>query len=242
MRALGHSLFLLLVAAWQASAIDPVAVELERVTDHVWLHRSVVVYNGATITANGLVVEHEDALILVDTAWGPALTATLLERIQAEIGAPVTAAFVTHFHDDSAGGVPALMDQSIPVYAHPLTQKRLKDLRVRPIADLEKVYYPVAFHGLTLFYPGPTHSQDLVMVDVAKDGLLFGSCGIRALDFSGRGNVSDADLINWPHTIRAFMEGHSPHLPTIVVPGHGAVGGPELLDHTITLFDDGQTP
>ena len=51
---------------------------------------------------------------------------------------------------------------------------------------------------------------------------------------SGRGNLADADLKEWSKTVKAVRE-RFPAVGT-VVPGHGDVGGPKLLDYTIDLF------
>lgn len=50
---------------------------------------------------------------------------------------------------------------------------------------------------------------------------------------SGRsiGNILDADLEHWEEAVRSLQ----PLDAGVVVPGHGAVGGPELLLNTIEV-------
>ena len=52
------------------------------------------------------------------------------------------------------------------------------------------------------------------------------------------GNVADADLESWGAAVRRVRERY-PEAAT-VVPGHGALGGPELLDRTAELIDEAQ--
>ena len=57
---------------------------------------------------------------------------------------------------------------------------------------------------------------------------------VKALG-AGFGNLNDADTILWARTIRNV--GRQFPQAEIVIPGHGKVGGPELLDYTINMFE-----
>jgi metallo-beta-lactamase class B len=46
--------------------------------------------------------------------------------------------------------------------------------------------------------------------------------------------VSDADVKQYPASIRRVLERYPK--AELVVPGHGDVGGRELLEHTLALF------
>lgn len=58
---------------------------------------------------------------------------------------------------------------------------------------------------------------------------------VKSLDTQGMGNITDADLTSWPHTIRKLKEIYKD--ARWGVPGHGAVGGTDLLDHMLSLLE-----
>jgi metallo-beta-lactamase class B len=53
---------------------------------------------------------------------------------------------------------------------------------------------------------------------------------IRAIEFTGLGNTSDAKVDEWLPTIQKVIDNFSN--AKIVIPGHGQIGGKELLKHT----------
>lgn len=57
---------------------------------------------------SGLLVEARGGLVLVDTAWNDAQTAALLDLAERTLGRRVSAAVLTHVHDDKMGGARAL--------------------------------------------------------------------------------------------------------------------------------------
>lgn len=205
----------------------------------IWIHTSWrKLDNGIEFPSNGLLVRYDDALLLVDTAWGADLTAELLDWIDAELGLPVVRAVVTHFHDDRMSGTPVLVARGIPFTGLPLTRSLGKNAGVplpAPIGDL-RIGGTVAIGNVEVFYPGPGHSRDNLVVWVPEAALLFGGCAVRTPDFPGTGNTADADLANWPEAIRRVQQQY-PNVRT-VVPGHGPAGDASLLAHTIGLFEE----
>src|SRR6185295_3616589 len=72
-----------------------------------------------------------------------------------------------------------------------------------------------------VFYPGPAHTRDNIVVWLPDSRVLFGGCAVRAAT-SGLGNVADADLTAYPASIRRVLERYP--AAEVVVPGHGDVG------------------
>lgn len=204
----------------------------------VWVHTSrQTLSNGDTFPANGLLVRNENELILVDTAWGAALTEDLLNWIDAELKLPVTRAVITHFHADSMGGAAVLAARGIPFIAHPLTLTLGASEGVPLPESISELEHGNTAHtgNVEVFYPGPGHSRDNLVVWLPEAKIVFGSCAVRSPEFPGQGNTADADVDNWPRAIQQVLERY-PDAET-VVPGHGEPGGVELLTHTIGLFD-----
>lgn len=83
-----------------------------------------------------------------------------------------------------------------------------------------------------IYYPGPSHSPDNVVVYFPDRKILFGTCMI--IGWSGVGNTSDADLTAWPESVRNLYRFEI----EVLVPGHGDRLDPGLLEHTINLLED----
>ena len=52
---------------------------------------------------------------------------------------------------------------------------------------------------------------------------------------AGKDNLAEANVKAWPETVRKVKKKY-PKVKKII-PGHGELGGIELLDYTIGLFD-----
>lgn len=216
-------------------------IELHEVRPGVWVHTSYFTYpDGTRFPANGLIVREGDALLLVDTAWGELRTLALLKRIEAEIGLPIHRAVVTHSHYDRVAGVDVLEARGVEVYAHPLTQERTigqgMPVPDETLAGLDTPGASVRLGPVEIFYPGPGHSPDNLMVWVPSEHVLFGGCAVRAAASNSLGGIAAADMAAWPKAIQRAQARYTE--AEVVVPGHGKVGGPKLLDHTLRLFEE----
>lgn len=243
-----RALFLMafMVAAAGAHASDaggnaaPAALpepSLEKIADGVWVHKSfATLAPWGPVLSQGMVVSTEGGVALVDTAWTDEQTRVLLALIEKEAGAAPDIAVVTHAHDDKMGGMKALQDAGIGGQAHPLTNEDAPARGLRPtrFTILDGVDRQ-ELRGVTVFYPGPGHTRDNIVVYYAPAKVLFGGCLIRPGGAKNLGNTADGDIGHWAEAVRnvaaAFPDAE------IVIPSHGARGGRELLDHTIALAE-----
>ena len=81
-----------------------------------------------------------------------------------------------------------------------------------------------------VYYPGPSHAPDNVVVYFPSRKLLFGTCMIIGEDKVG--NTSDADMAAWPESVRDLSRFDF----NMLVPGHGDRLDPGLLEHTLDLL------
>lgn len=86
------------------------------------------------------------------------------------------------------------------------------------------------------YYLGGGHTIDNILIWLPTEDILFGGCCIKDLNSINLGNLSDADIAAWPVTMQKIKEKFTE--PKIVIPGHGAVGGCELIQHTIELLEN----
>jgi metallo-beta-lactamase class B len=241
---------LALLSIWLWTASDPArahaeapgpeaTVGLDSLRPGVWVHTSYYTYpNGSRFPSNGLVVRDGDGLTLVDTAWGEKLTATLLDRIEDDLKLPVRRAIVTHAHGDRTAGADALRERGIPILAHPRTIVLALEVGLPPPSDsLAGLAIPgsaISKGAVEVFYPGPGHAPENLMVWVPAAKVLFGGCAVRPGDATTLGNAAHADQLLWPKAIERALERYGQ--AEVVVPGHGSAGGTELLRHTLDLL------
>jgi metallo-beta-lactamase class B len=86
-----------------------------------------------------------------------------------------------------------------------------------------------------VYYPGPSHTIDNVVVYFQKRKVLFGGCMIKSLNAKNAGFTGDADMQQWPRSVEKLLSKYQD--AKIVVPGHGACGDMKLIKHTIELLD-----
>jgi len=225
------------VAEAPASAPSPAEPSLvvKALRPGIWMHTSFSP-DAARFPSNGLIFREGGHVVLLDTAWGDAVTEELLGWIAREVRLPVSYAVITHAHEDRMGGAAALARHNIPMVGHPLTRTRaLARGWSAPKAVEDFSTGDVARLGfLEIYFPGPAHSPDNVVVWVASERLLYGGCAVKAMDASELGNVADADRRRWPGALLRITERYP--ATRIVVPGHGKAGGPELIAHTRQLL------
>ncbi len=207
----------------------------EKGADGLWLHESDTQWGSSTVAGNGLVVVGRDGAVVIDTPWDDGTTAVLLDWIARELRAPVLAVVATHFHPDAAGGLAEVHRRGIATWGHtltgPLATAAGREAPRRSFDD--RVSLSTGTEALEVFYPGPGHARDNVMVWFPTRHLLFAGCAAKAAAWNSLGFTGDADLERWPAALRAAAELE----PEIVIPGHGDPGGPELLTHTLALLE-----
>ena len=224
--------------AEQVRSVAP-GLEIRPLAPGVWLHTTWRELEGTgPFPSHGLVVQDADGLLLVDAAWGDEETVALVEWLERELGRPVTRMLATHHHDDRLSGSAFLQGRGTPVLAHPLTTALAAEdgvLPPTPLTALARTGSSTRLGPVEVFYPGPGHAADNLVVWVTGTGVLFGGCAVRPGGTASLGNVADADLESWPEAIERVRARYGPRT-RLVVPGHGPPGGPELLGHTTELL------
>lgn len=231
-----------------APAERPLQPSLERIAEGVWVHKSYGdVQPWGRVLSQGLVVDTKSGVLLVDTAWTDEDTEKLLALVEEAAGALPELALFTHAHADKMGGAGALARADIATRAHPLTNEEAPARGLRPAAMTvlssgdHATLFAYAEGGrdaagpVEVFYPGPGHTRDNIVVYYAPAKILFGGCLIRPATATDLGNTADGNVASWAASVRA-VAARFPDAE-IVIPSHGAAGGRALLDHTIALAE-----
>ena len=211
-------------------------VYVQAIVPGVWRHVSY--WNSpelGQVPSNGLMVEGALGAVIIDTAWSPEQTAAVLDWTESHLGS-VHSVVVTHSHADRLGGLSEVRRRGIPSYALVETVRLAEGAGWPPIDHGVVSGFSLESLGVAgeLFHPGAAHTIDNATVWLPGTRILAGGCLVRSSAATSMGNTSEADVDNWPGAVGALQKRY-PEV-RIVVPGHGDLGGPELLEHTRELL------
>lgn len=217
--------------------IDANYLELKKINDDVWIHISYDEYNGNRYPSNGLVVITSVGPVLIDTPWTNPQTEELIKLVRSKFGHDFKMAIVTHAHKDRIGGIDSLLDKGINVQSTPLTAIEARKNKFKePTPAFTEINSTIEIGNtkFEIFYPGPGHSPDNIIVWLPQYQILFGGCLVKSLDAKSKGNTGDADLVQWPLSLKKVLQKYPS--AKMVIPGHGLPGGIELIEHTLEVI------
>lgn len=222
---------------FQSGSSDASYVELHKVNERIWVHVSYANYNGSRTPSNGVMAVTSKGLVLIDSPWNNEQTRELLKLAKNIFKKDVTHAVITHAHDDWIGGIEALLENKVDVRSTSLTAKEAeKNGFKRPQATLDsEPKITVGDVDLEIFYPGEGHSRDNITVWFPKQKVLFGGCLIKSQESGELGSITDANLQQWPSSVKKVLERYSN--AEVVIPGHGKWGNMDLARHTLKLLE-----
>lgn len=212
---------------------------VRQLSDHVLQHISFLKTDEyGKVPCNGMIVVKENEAIVFDTPTNVESSVELVRYLTETMGYDVKAVVATHFHLDCVAGLDEFHAHQIPSYASNRTIELLK------AHDPEAVLPQQGFEGVleldvngdlvTTTFFGEGHTPDNVVGYYPAEKAVFGGCLIKEVG-AGEGNLADANVPAWPQTIENIKKAYPD--AEIVIPGHGEIGGTELLDYTIQLFE-----
>lgn len=213
-------------------------LELRKISENVYIHISYHdLQSYKHVPANGLVYLHSGESYIVDTPWTNELTGVLLNWIQDSLKTEIRGVIPTHWHNDCMGGLEQVKEVGINSYALEFTRDiaRDKNLPIPVIGFRDSLVLKLGASDIICYYVGAGHTVDNIVVWLPEEKVLFGGCMIKALNQTNLGFTGDADLQEWPNSLRNLLS----KFPDcrIVVPGHGAHGNLSLVHHTLKLLE-----
>lgn len=207
-----------------------------QVSENAFVHTSYLQTNDfGNVPCNGMIVRNSNEAIVFDTPTNDTSANELIKFIKEKLHCKVNAIVPTHFHSDCLGGLAVFHKQNIPSFANFSTIELTKANNVvhpqNGFKDDLKLRLGKTFAMVKYF--GQGHTKDNVVGYFPNENILFGGCLIKELEAT-KGYLGDANVGAWSNTVEQIKKQY-PNLK-IVIPGHGAIGGSELLDYTIGLF------
>ncbi len=225
------------LSAETESVLSHPDLELVKLQDSVYLHRSWLdTESFGRVSCNGLVVVSEGEALVLDTPTNEELSRLLIETVEERLGARVTGVVVSHFHADAMGGLPAFEAVGATSFSSLKTQGIARSTgAIEPKVGFDlRLETRVGSLPVEIGYFGPGHTLDNIVTYLPTQKVLFGGCLLKAQG-ADEGYLEDGAPEAWSATVTRIKNAY-PEVK-FVVPGHGELGGAELLDYTIELFE-----
>lgn len=215
------------------SSADLVVVQI---APNTFVHTSYLQTNDfGKVPCNGMIARDANEALVFDTPTNDKSAEELINFIENKLNCKIKAVVPTHFHDDCLGGLAAFHAHKIPSFGNSKTIELAKAHQTAyPQNEFsETIKLTVGSTFAIVKFLGEGHTKDNVVGYFPSEKVLFGGCLIKEIQAS-KGFLGDANVKAWSATVMKVKQA----FPSVklVLPGHGEVGGKELLDYTINLF------
>lgn len=212
-------------------------LELIRLSENAYVHVSWE--DSPTFgrfSSNGLLFLQNGQGYLFDTPATDSLTKVLVDWVADSLQTRITGFVPNHWHSDCIGGLKYLQDIGVKSYAHQMTIDiaRTKGLPIPSHGFRDSLSLALNDKSVKCYYLGAAHSMDNIVVWIPSEKILFAGCMAKEVAAKGMGNTVDGSLSEWPGTIDKVIAKFP--AARIVIPGHGQIGGQEVLKHTRDLL------
>jgi len=226
--------------------------KVEKIADDVYFHEGDIGRKGHC--NNGWIV-FDDYVLVVDANF-PSGAQEIIPKIKAITDKPVRFAFDTHHHGDHAYANQAWVDNGATPVGHAGVIEEMKKYETghyggkpgrwedtaknRPDVAASKLKPPTLLYNKDMIFDDGKHRVELLHFGVAhthgdgfawlpKEKILFtGDAAVNgAYNFVGDGNIEQ-----WIKTLEEAKK----LKPKVVCPGHGPMGGPEVLEDQQSFF------
>ena len=211
-------------------------LKISHLTGDYYIYETYDIFKGVRLPASSMYIVTSVGVVLIDTPWQETQVQPLLDSIAKRHHKKVVLCLVTHSHNDKTAGLDALRKHGVKTYS----SKQTLDL-CRQNKEKEAEFYftkdttfTVGNHTFQTYYPGEGHAPDNTVVWCADAKMLYGGCLVKSTESSGIGNIADANLKEWPSSIKKVMKKY-PN-PKYVVPGHYSWKSNKGLKHTLELL------
>lgn len=213
-------------------------LKVERLTTNTFRHISYLATNDfGKVSCNGMIVIDAGEALIFDTPTNDADSKELIDWVERTLECSVVGVVITHFHDDCLGGINEFHKRNIPSYASFKTIELAESNGISEpkLGFDDYLEVRVGHKKVVNEFLGEGHTADNIVSYFPDEKVLFGGCLIKTLGAS-KGYLGDANTKEWSKTVLAVKSKYNQ--AQVIIPGHGQVGDTELLDYTITLFDD----
>lgn len=213
-------------------------LKISPISNNFYVYTSYKMFGTKKQDANGMYVVTQAGVILFDSPWDDFPYQLLLDSIELKHHKKVVLALATHSHEDRTSGLDFYKQHGIKTYTTKLTDAiSIKNERPRAefLMDKDTVFNIGGFKFET-FYGGEGHTKDNIVVWFDKQKILYGGCLVKSIDAKDLEYVGEANLQEWPKTIKRVQEKFKK--PKYIITGHHDWSNTEVLNHTLQLLEE----
>ncbi len=211
-------------------------LQIEQISPNTFVHISYLNTDDfGKVACNGMIILNDGEALVFDTPANNEASLELINWLEKDQKVRVKGVVATHFHWDCLAGLNEFHAKEISSYASDKTIALAKNAGFPTPENgfKKKMNMEVGSLKVTNQFLGEGHTKDNFVACVPSDKVIFGGCMIKAVG-AGNGNLEDANVAAWSTTV-SKVKSTFPEI-LIVIPGHGKIGGTELLDYTEEMF------
>ncbi|MGL4674016.1 MAG: BlaB/IND/MUS family subclass B1 metallo-beta-lactamase [Wohlfahrtiimonas sp.] len=209
---------------------------IKPINERMYVYTTFKEISGTKYSSNAMYILTKDGAILLDAPWDSEQYQTLVDHIKNTHNKDIIALFVTHAHDDRAGGLQFFNELGIPSYAYTHTNKILKEthqaMATNELGENEEFTFDQ--QKLMTSFIGAGHTLDNIIIWLPEEKLLYGACLIKSAESQNLGYIKDGDVQAWQTTIEKIQQKYSD--AKIVIPGHDEWDLNHHIEHTSELL------
>lgn len=216
------------------STISP--LKIAHLTSDFYVYTTHRMLKGTPFPANGLYLVTDSGVVIIDSPWDTTQFQPLLDSIEIKHHKKVVMCLATHSHEDRTGGLAYYRQQGIKTYTSKQTAlicKARNEKLAEFVIDKDTIFR-VGQYTFQTYYGGAGHTSDNIVVWFERDKILYGGCLVKSVEAADLGNLADADIKQWPNTIKNILKKFGK--PDYVIPGHQDWTNNNALAHTLKLL------
>lgn len=210
-------------------------LKISHLTGDFYVFTTYNYYKGSRIPANGMYLLTDKGAVMFDSPWDTTQFQPLLDSIKERHHTSVTLCIATHFHEDRTGGLEYFRQQGIKTYTTRQTDEFSKKAgmkRAEFLIDHDTVF-TIGHYLFQTYFPGQGHAPDNIVIWFEKEKVLYGGCLIKSVADSNLGNLSDANVMDYPTTIKNVQK--KCKKPKYIITGHNNWTNTKSLKHTLKM-------
>ncbi|UKT64988.1 PEDO-3 family subclass B1 metallo-beta-lactamase [Pedobacter mucosus] len=211
-------------------------LKIKHLKGELYIYTSYSKYKGVLTDANAMYLVTDRGVVVIDAPWDSTQFQPFLDTIATRHHQKVVLAIATHSHSDRAGGLRFFKSKGIQTYASKMTNEILAASK-KPQAEFTftaDTTFTVGQYKIDTYYAGEGHTKDNLVIWFPKDKVLFGGCLVKSTEAKDLGNISEANLTQWPRSIQRLKYKYP--ISSSVITGHQAWGNRESLEYTQKLI------
>lgn len=214
------------------------ALKISHLTDSFFVYTTYNNFDGTPFPSNSMYLLTDSGVVLFDTPWDTAQFQPLLDSLQQKHGRKAVMCIATHSHADRTAGLAYFKARGIKTWSSFQTLQLCHKFHEKEAAFYftSDTVFQVAQQRFEIFYPGAGHTPDNIVIWFPDAKILYGGCFIKSTESAGLGNIADADLRQWPKSLKRTQKKFAD--ARYVIPGHMGWNNKNSIFHSIKLLKE----